>query len=72
MSYDPTWNEASPEEDEASGSSLDLAPWVAPRAAEIRERHLEARAAERPETTMAKVLKWRRGDCLPRRERSAG
>ena len=60
MTYDPIWNEASPEEDEASGSSLDLAPWVAPR------------AAERPETTMAKVLKWRRGDCLPRRERSAG
>jgi Ni/Co efflux regulator RcnB len=72
MTYDPNFNEASPEEDEASGSSLDLAPWVAPRAAEIRERHIQARAAERHETTMAKVAKWRRGDCLPRRERSAG
>lgn len=66
MTYDPHWNEASPEEDEASWSTLDLAPWVAPRAAAIREQHLEVRAAERPETTMAKVSRWRRGESDPR------
>jgi hypothetical protein len=71
MTYDPKWNEASPEEDEASWSSLNLAPWVAPRAAAIRERHLEARVAESDKATRQKILKCRRGPAEPRGGRHA-
>ena len=72
MSYDPNFNEPSPEEDEASWASLDLAPWVAPRAAAIRERHLEARVAESDKATRQKVFKWRRGKFGPQGGRHAG
>jgi len=69
MSYEPEFDEATPDEDEASWSSLDLTPWVAPQAAAIREQHMQERAAERPEATRIKVHKWRTGICRPREGR---
>lgn len=65
MSYQPEFDLASPEEDAASAAGLDLAPWVAPQAAAIRWRHLEARMAEADETTRQKVHKWRTGASTP-------
>jgi hypothetical protein len=56
----------SPEDEAVSSSGLELAPWVAERARECRERHYAERRAEAACNTFSKVAKWRAGTCLPR------
>lgn len=55
----------SPEEDEASASSLALAPAIAVLAREVRERHMAERRAETETATISKVRKWKDGTTTP-------
>lgn len=56
----------SPEDEEASKSSLSLSPRVAARAEPFRLAHLAARAAETLEQSQKKAAAWRRGENSPR------
>jgi hypothetical protein len=60
MTYIREIDEVSPEEDEASRSSLALAPWVAEQAAPLKAAHRAARRRETEELVQTKVSRWRR------------
>lgn len=65
--YDPDWPDSVPADEEAASlAGLALAPWVAVRAAAIKESHIAERRAESPSSTESKVSKWKRGLCTPR------
>lgn len=65
--YDPNFpGDPTREEDEASASSLALAPWVELQAQPLRAAHMAARIAETEAQAQAKTSKWRRGACCPR------
>lgn len=60
--YDPKFpDQPTREEDDASLSSLNLAPWVEEQARALREAHYKARLGEPLVNTRSKVSKWRRG-----------
>lgn len=65
--YDPEFPDMPTEaEDEASRSSLALAPWVESHARELRAAHMAKRLAETEIQVQAKTCKWRRGHCEQR------
>lgn len=65
--YDPRFpDDPTRAEDEASRSSLALAPWVEEQARPLRAAHMAARMAETEPQIIAKISKWRRGACVPR------
>lgn len=65
--YDPDFPDMPTDaEDQASLSSLALAPWVEERARPLRELHFAQRRRETEPQIVAKVSKWRRGRCVPR------
>ena len=62
MSYRPDLDIATQEEDAASAAGLELAPWVAPQAAAIRERHYESRRAESRSASIMRAFRNRHED----------
>lgn len=65
--YDPDFPDMPTDsEEEASRSSLALAPWVAAQALPLRKLHLEKRLAEPDKNVQSKVWKQRNQGKQPR------
>lgn len=63
--------EIPPDEEEASRSSLAIAPGLRAACEEVKRKHFAERRAEPEDLTRSKIWKWDTGICRPREGRHA-